>query len=104
MIVLIFGYYTFQEGTGKRFFIFILKEYFYCEIKERIRSFYEDKGVRYSDCAENKENHMHLSLTDTITEADKEELLNGLRSYNRQYIDFLRSAAILPFMHATTVA
>ena len=31
---------------------------------------------------------MHLSLTDTITEADKEELLNGLRSYNRQYIDF----------------
>lgn len=31
---------------------------------------------------------MHLSLTDTITEADKEELLNGLRLYNRQYIDF----------------
>ncbi|WP_218013535.1 hypothetical protein, partial [Priestia aryabhattai] len=65
-----------------------MKEYFYCEIKERIRSFYEDKGVRYSDYAENKENNMHLSLTDTITEADKEELLNGLRSYNRQYIDF----------------
>ena len=31
---------------------------------------------------------MQLSVTNNITEEDKAELLNGLRSHNRQFIDF----------------
>ncbi|MGL5603268.1 MAG: GNAT family N-acetyltransferase [Silvania sp.] len=31
---------------------------------------------------------MQLTITDTITEQDQEELLQGLRAYNGQFIDF----------------
>jgi len=31
---------------------------------------------------------MQLSVTNTITENEKEQLLSGLRSYNRQFINF----------------
>lgn len=30
---------------------------------------------------------MHLSITDNVTPAEKEELLTGLRSYNGQFLD-----------------
>jgi GNAT superfamily N-acetyltransferase len=54
---------------------------------EEIRSFYEGEAVRYSDCAENKENNMQLSITEKVTPEEKEELLTGLRSYNGQFLD-----------------
>ena len=30
---------------------------------------------------------MHLSITDTVTTQEKEELLTGLRAYNGQFLD-----------------
>jgi hypothetical protein len=30
---------------------------------------------------------MHLSITDNVTQQDKNELLTGLRAYNGQFLD-----------------